>query len=164
MGGDTRITQVKTGVKNHRRVMILKDSFGNALPGYLFYSFEEIHVVDYRYFTKNMRKYVADNKITDILFANNIFNAYSNKICKRYMRFLNQNDHTLTAPTKQKTAPNTTETDSSAKAVKAKVVPSSKPTEFSEKSVDKSEEHKKQETDPVVSGQHATSADHEVTG
>lgn len=97
MGGDTRITQVKTGVKNHRRVMILKDSFGNALPGYLFYSFEEIHVVDYRYFTKNMRKYVADHQITDILFANNIFNAYSNKICKKYMKFLNQSDHTLPA-------------------------------------------------------------------
>ena len=163
MGGDTRITHVKTGVKNHRRVMILKDSFGNALPGYLFYSFEEIHVVDYRYFTKNMRRYVADNKITDILFANNIFNAYSNKICKKYMRFLNQNDHTLTAPTKQKTAPKTTEIDSSVKAVKAKVVPSFKSTESLVKSVGKSEEHKKQETDLVVSGQHANSADREVT-
>lgn len=90
MGGDTRITKVMTSTKNHRRVMILKDSFGNALPGYLFYSFEEIHVVDYRYFTKNMREYVRDNKITDILFANNIFNAYSNKICRKYVRFLNQ--------------------------------------------------------------------------
>ncbi len=92
MGGDTRITRVVTGVKNHRRVMILKDSFGNALPGYLFYSFEEVHVVDYRYFTKNMKRYVAEHKITDILFANNIFNAYSPKICRKYLRFLNQKD------------------------------------------------------------------------
>lgn len=90
MGGDTRITKVQTGNKNRRRVMILKDSFGNALPGYLFYSFEEIHVVDYRYFTKNMVDYVRENKITDILFANNIFNAYSNKICRKYVRFLHQ--------------------------------------------------------------------------
>ena len=72
--------QVRTGMKNHRRLMILKDSFGNAIPGYLFYSFEEIHVVDYRYFGRNMKKYVEENKITDILFANNIFNAYSPKI------------------------------------------------------------------------------------
>lgn len=90
MGGDTRIVKVETGNKNKRRVLILKDSFGNALPGYLFYSFEEIHVVDYRYFTKNMKEYVRANKITDILFANNIFNAYSNKICRKYVRFLNQ--------------------------------------------------------------------------
>ncbi len=90
MGGDTRITCVRTSQTNHRRVLILKDSFGNALPGYLFYSFEEIHVVDFRYFAKNMKDYVRDNKITDILFANNIFNAYSNKICNKYVRFLNQ--------------------------------------------------------------------------
>ena len=90
MGGDTRITCVRTPQTNHRRVLILKDSFGNALPGYLFYSFEEIHVVDFRYFAKNMKDYVRDNKITDILFANNIFNAYSNKICNKYVRFLNQ--------------------------------------------------------------------------
>ena len=90
MGGDMRIAQVRTSTPGKRRLLILKDSFGNALPGYLFYSFEEIHVVDFRYFTRNMRGYVAENKITDILFANNIFNAYSNKICKKYVGFLNQ--------------------------------------------------------------------------
>ena len=90
MGGDTRITKVVTDTKNKRRVLILKDSFGNALPGYLFYSFEEVHVVDFRYFTKNMQEYVRENKITDILFAHNIFNAYSPSICRRFVRFLNQ--------------------------------------------------------------------------
>ncbi len=92
MGSDMRITQVRTAVKNHRRLMILKDSFGNAIPGYLFYSFEEIHVVDYRYFGRNMKRYVQENHITDILFANNIFNAYSPKIYKRYLGFLTQGD------------------------------------------------------------------------
>ena len=90
MGGDTKIAQVVTSTKNGRRVLILKDSFGNALPGYLFGSFEEVHVVDSRYFTKNMTQYVHDNKITDILFANNIFNAYSPRIANAYIRFLDQ--------------------------------------------------------------------------
>lgn len=98
MGSDMRITQVRTGLKNHRRLMILKDSFGNAIPGYLFYSFEEIHVIDYRYFGRNMKKYVEENKITDILFANNIFNAYSPKIYKRYLNFLTQGDNVTVAP------------------------------------------------------------------
>lgn len=92
MGSDTRITKVQTGVKNHRRVLILKDSFGNALPGYLFYSFEEIHVIDYRYFTKNMKDYVRKNKITDILFANNVFNVISKKVYTKYNKFLTQQD------------------------------------------------------------------------
>lgn len=75
MGGDTKLTQVRTDVGNGRRLIILKDSYGNALPGYLMYSFEEIHVIDGRYFTHNMKDYVREHKITDILFANNIFQA-----------------------------------------------------------------------------------------
>lgn len=107
MGGDTKITQVQTSTNNGRRVMILKDSFGNAIPGYLFYSFEEVHVVDSRYFTKNMKEYVASNKITDILFANNIFKAYSSNTYKSYMRFLTQGAQSLPAvvPSTEKKQP-----------------------------------------------------------
>ena len=90
MGGDTKITCVRTSTKNGRRLIILKDSFGNAIPGYLFYSFEEIHVIDSRYFTKNMVEYVQENQITDILFANNIFKAYSSATYGKYLRFLTQ--------------------------------------------------------------------------
>jgi hypothetical protein len=90
MGSDTRITHVKTSTHNGRRVLILKDSFGNALPGYLFYSFEEVHVIDSRYFTKNMVEYVKENQITDILFANNIFKAYSSGTYAKYIRYLKQ--------------------------------------------------------------------------
>lgn len=90
MGSDTKITCVRTSTQNGRRLLILKDSFGNALPGYLFYSFEEIHVIDSRYFTKNMVEYVNNNHITDILFANNIFKAHSSYTYIRYLRFLTQ--------------------------------------------------------------------------
>lgn len=102
MGGDTKITTVRTGTKNGRRLIILKDSFGNALPGYLFFSFEEIHVIDSRYFTKNMRQYVADNNITDILFANNIYKAYSTASCHNYLRFLTQQGYSYAPKTVSK--------------------------------------------------------------
>lgn len=90
MGGDTKITQVRTATKNGRRLVIFKDSFGNALPGYLFYSFEEIHVIDCRYFNKNIIKYVKDNKITDLVFANNATHANSASFMANYRRFLVQ--------------------------------------------------------------------------
>ena len=101
MGSDTRITRVKTSTHNGRRVLILKDSFGNALPGYLFYSFEEVHVIDSRYFTKNMVEYVKENQITDILFANNIFKAYSSGTYAKYIRYLKQTNG-LQKPIQQK--------------------------------------------------------------
>jgi hypothetical protein len=91
MGGDTKLTQVRTNVANGRRLIILKDSYGNALPGYLFYSFEEIHVIDGRYFTHNMKDYVREHKITDILFANNIFQACGSRY-RAYEFFLTMSE------------------------------------------------------------------------
>lgn len=98
MGSDTRIVRVRTSTKSDRRLLILKDSFGNMLPAFLFYSFGEVHVVDFRYFTRNMKQYVRDNHITDILFCNNIFNAYSPHICARYVKYLHQAEGTYVKP------------------------------------------------------------------
>ncbi len=90
MGSDMKLTKVTTSTANGRRVLIIKDSFGNAIPGYLFYSFEEVHVVDFRYFTRNMREFVADNRITDILFAYNMFNACSKSASRKPLQYLTQ--------------------------------------------------------------------------
>lgn len=90
MGGDSKITVVSTATKNNRRLVIFKDSFGNAIPGYLFYSFEEIHVIDCRYFNRNIIKYVKDNKITDLVFTNNATHANSSSFMAAYRRFLVQ--------------------------------------------------------------------------
>lgn len=90
MGSDTQLTCVRTSVHNGRRLLIVKDSFGNALPSNLFYSFEEVDVVDFRYFAKNMRRYIQDHHITDILLTLNIFNAYSDVSCGKVLAFLDQ--------------------------------------------------------------------------
>lgn len=90
MGGDAKITKVETSTKNGRRLIIFKESYGNAIPGYLFFSFEEIHVIDCRYFKKNIKRYVKDNHITDILFANNIARAVLAGTNRSYSKFLTQ--------------------------------------------------------------------------
>lgn len=88
IGGDANTTKVVTSTKNGRRLLLLKDSFGNAIPGYLFHSFEEINIVDYRYFLRNIVTFVNENKVTDILFANNNAHAHSNATSDAYMTFL----------------------------------------------------------------------------
>lgn len=90
MGGDSKITQVHTAVQNHRRVLVFKDSFGNAIPGYLFGSFEEVHVVDFRFFDRNIIKYIHDHQITDVVFANNLTHACGNAAKRAYEQFLVQ--------------------------------------------------------------------------
>lgn len=88
MGGDYNQTVVRTNVPNGRRLVVIKDSYGNAVPGYLFGSFEEIHVLDHRYFRHAVRDYVNENGITDVLLVNNIFNAYSSGVARRYRHIL----------------------------------------------------------------------------
>lgn len=92
MGGDPHTVHVKTSANTPRKLLIIKDSYGNAIPGYLFSSFSDIHVVDFRYFNKNIKKYVADNGITDIAFIFNIFNASSSDPFRKVDRFLTQAD------------------------------------------------------------------------
>lgn len=77
MGGDNLVTRIETDVHNGRKLAIFKDSFGNALVPYMVGSFEEIHVLDIRYFPHNAIDYINYYGITDVLFANNIFAATS---------------------------------------------------------------------------------------
>lgn len=69
MGGDEQVVKVKTNVKNGKKLLIVKDSYGNAIPGYLFGSYEEIYVVDMRYFGLNLVDFVKQNNVTDMLFT-----------------------------------------------------------------------------------------------
>lgn len=81
MGGDAKIVHVKTSTKNGRRLAVFKESFGNTIPGYLFGSFEEIYVLDERYFPYNAIDFVKEKGITDLLFANNTTGAGNPSIC-----------------------------------------------------------------------------------
>lgn len=90
MGGDIRTTHISTPTKNRRRLLIIKDSFGNAIPGYLFFSFEDIYVVDFRYFQENIKDYAIDKQITDLLIVNNVQHAYTQGTAKSLMDMLNR--------------------------------------------------------------------------
>ena len=71
MGGDTFTVKVTgTGGTPGRKILIVKDSFGNALVPALFGSFEEVHVTDFRYFPHGLLDYVRKNGITDLVFVN----------------------------------------------------------------------------------------------
>ncbi|MBQ8928400.1 MAG: hypothetical protein IJ055_09050 [Oscillospiraceae bacterium] len=75
MGGDERITHVTTDCRNGRVLAIIKDSYGNALVPCLTSSFEEIWVIDMRYFKPNAVTFLQEHGVTDLLFAMNTFSA-----------------------------------------------------------------------------------------
>lgn len=75
-GGDEQIVKVRTNVKNGRKLIVVKDSYGNAEPGYYMNSFEEIYIVDMRYFNLNLVDFINQMKITDVLFTMVTFSAF----------------------------------------------------------------------------------------
>lgn len=75
LGGDDKITHIHTDAANGRRICIFKDSYGNAEIPFLTHSFEDIYVVDIRYFNINAINFIRENNVTDVLFTFNIFTA-----------------------------------------------------------------------------------------
>ena len=77
MGGDIQITEIKTDVDNGRCVVLIKDSYGNALVPFLVGSFEKIYVVDFRYAEIGMKELFEKVGATDILFGMSISSGYT---------------------------------------------------------------------------------------
>lgn len=73
--GDFPLIQVETGNKNGKKALVVKESFGNAFAPYLIAHYEEVHIVDQRYFELNLKNYVLEKGIDDVIFMNNIFAA-----------------------------------------------------------------------------------------
>lgn len=76
LSGDMGCVRVTNNtLSTGRRLLIVKDSYGNAMAPFLTASFDEVHVVDFRYFEGNLPDYCESQGITDVLFFNNEMSA-----------------------------------------------------------------------------------------
>ena len=79
IGGDSYAVHLKSeACSNGRKLLAVKDSYGNALAPYLLDSFEEVFIVDARVFNVNLNTFVAEHGVTDVLFAECAFSAVGN--------------------------------------------------------------------------------------
>lgn len=69
-----------------RNILVLKDSYGNAMVPFLAENYGNIIVVDTRYTSMNVYEMFADYELTDILFINNLEAANSPAWTTMYMR------------------------------------------------------------------------------
>lgn len=58
-----------------RKLLLVKDSYGNAIAPFLAANYSEVHVADFRSFPGKLPAYCAENGITDVLFFNNVMSA-----------------------------------------------------------------------------------------
>lgn len=80
LGADAIHTKVTTDVKNGRKIVVFKESYGNAFVPYLVNNFEEIYIIDIRYFGKNALNYIRKVGATDVLFIDNCFAANTSSL------------------------------------------------------------------------------------
>lgn len=71
LGGDFPWGEIETGVRNGKRIAVVKDSYGNALIPFLLPHFETVYYVDPRSYSGSLIDFVREHQVTDVLFLNN---------------------------------------------------------------------------------------------
>jgi hypothetical protein len=71
LSGDRPWGQITTEVNNQRRVVVVKDSYGNAFVPFLLPHYSEIFVVDPRQFDESIVEFIYKHNIQELLYVNN---------------------------------------------------------------------------------------------
>ena len=88
LGGDYPLMKITSDVKNGRKIAMIKDSYGNAFAPYLASHYEEVYVLDYRYFNGNIKTLIQQEGIQELLFAHNSYVFLSGYTVQRERGFL----------------------------------------------------------------------------
>lgn len=88
--GDYPLMRIETGLKNGRRIAVVKESYGNAFAPFLVNHYEQILVVDQRYLQVGLLDLLRENRTNELLFINNIFAAYTPVRIRELQSIMNQ--------------------------------------------------------------------------
>ena len=72
LGGNYGLLNIQTSSQSGRKLLLLKDSYANAMIGFLTPYFSEIDIVDPRYYSSDLDMQIAVNKYTDLLILYNL--------------------------------------------------------------------------------------------
>lgn len=74
--GDNQLfVEHNPNLNSNKKIAVVKESYGNAFVPYLTANYDEVHVIDFRYFDRNLLTYCQENGITEVMFLNNVMSA-----------------------------------------------------------------------------------------
>lgn len=79
LGGDKALININSSVKNGKSILLIKDSFANSFIPFLINHYENIYVVDPRYFNMSIEEFIKERDIGEVLFLFNIQNFVQEK-------------------------------------------------------------------------------------
>lgn len=68
LGGNHRKVVIRSTVNNGSKLLLVKDSYAHAIVPFLANHFEEIHMIDMRYFRESVKNCIDENDIKEVLF------------------------------------------------------------------------------------------------
>ncbi|MGN0363874.1 MAG: DHHW family protein [Bilifractor sp.] len=72
IGGDQPYEEIHNpAITDGSSCVILKESFGNCFVPWLVDHYQNIYVIDYRYYSGNLTQFVSDHQVNDVIFINN---------------------------------------------------------------------------------------------
>lgn len=72
LGTNNPKIKITSSVKNGKKLLLIKDSYAHSMVPFLANHFEEIHMLDFRYYHQGAQKYIEENEITDVLVLYNL--------------------------------------------------------------------------------------------
>ena len=81
LGGDNPLMVAKNSDGNGKKIAVIKESYGNAFAPFIAFTYSETHIIDSRYFKADLKQYLKDNEITDVIFINNSMASATSTRC-----------------------------------------------------------------------------------
>lgn len=70
-GGNQALTEITTEADKGRRLLVIKDSYAHCFVPFAIQDFDEISMIDLRYYNESLKKYMEEKDFSDILFLYN---------------------------------------------------------------------------------------------
>lgn len=86
LGGDNALVEIESSVGNGESILIIKDSFANSFVPLLTNHYENITMIDTRFFNESIIDFVNKGEFDDILFLINVENYHNERTLFRLSR------------------------------------------------------------------------------
>ncbi len=75
LGGDNPLMVCKNNGGNGKKVVVIHESYGNAFCPYIAFTYSETHMIDFRDVEFDLKKYINDNGIDEVIFISNAMSS-----------------------------------------------------------------------------------------
>ena len=86
LGGNDAEIKIHTDLENGRRLLVIKDSYANCFVPFAAEQFEDVFLLDLRYFNGSVKQYLENHEITDVLVLYNVENFVADKNLRKCVK------------------------------------------------------------------------------